>query len=118
VLDVDAAHDPGVTAPTKQCLDLYRSAGFDTGNRLTVGTMYLACDTFFAARLGLSRAPTYDAVGFERSVDGLGNAFAPAGTFSTRFHAGAHDGGGSYRYLVYGDDCSCFRYVGGLRDMP
>jgi ABC-type branched-subunit amino acid transport system substrate-binding protein len=118
VLDVDAGHDPGATAATRQCLDIYKGAGFDTSNRLTVGQMYLACDTFFFARLGFSRAPAYDAAGLERAVDALGGAFAPAGTFATRFHAGAHDGGGAYRYLVYGDDCSCFRYVGGLRDMP
>jgi hypothetical protein len=115
-LDVDAAHDPGGTAATKECVDVYKAAGFDTSNRLAVGQMYLACDTFFLARVGLSKAPTYDAAGFEQGVNALGTSFVPAATFSTRFRTASHDGAGTYRYLAYGDDCSCFRYVGGPRE--
>jgi hypothetical protein len=115
-LDVDAARDPGGTSATKLCADMYKAAGFDTSNRLAVGQMYWACDTFFFARDGLSRAPTYDPAGFERVVEAMGTSFVPAATFSTRFTAGAHDGVGSYRFLAYGDDCSCFRYVGAFHD--
>jgi hypothetical protein len=116
VLDVDAARDPGGTPATKQCADMYKAASFDTNNRLAVGQMYWACDTFFFARTGLSKAATYDPAGFEQVVDAMGATFVPAATFSSRFKPGQHDGAGTYRFLAYGDDCSCFRYVGGARD--
>jgi ABC-type branched-subunit amino acid transport system substrate-binding protein len=118
VVDVDGAHDPGDTPATKQCLDIYKAAHIDTSSRLAVGVMYMACDTLLFARLGLTRAPSYDPAGFEQAVDAMGTAFPTAATFSSRFHPGPHDGVGSYRYLIFGDDCTCFRYVGGLRDMP
>jgi hypothetical protein len=117
VLDVDAAHDPGASPAATQCLDMYKGAHFDTTARLAVGTMYLACDTFLFARVALTGAPTYDPAGFEQVVDRMGSTFPTAATFSSRFHPGAHDGAGSYRYLTYANDCSCFRYTGGLRDM-
>jgi ABC-type branched-subunit amino acid transport system substrate-binding protein len=116
VLDVDATRDPGGTTATKQCADMYKAAGFDTANRLAVGQMYWACDTFFFARDGLTKAPTYDPAGFEQVVDAMGTSFVPAATFSSRFKPGQHDGAGTYRFLAYGDDCSCFKYVGGPRD--
>jgi ABC-type branched-subunit amino acid transport system substrate-binding protein len=115
IVDVNAASDPGQTA-SQACLNVYKAAQADTTNRLTVATMYLACDVFSLGRLGLSRAATYDPSGFEHAVDAIGTGFAPAGTFSSRFGPGPHDAASSYRWLAFAADCSCFRYASGLHN--
>ena len=113
VADVRASEDPGGTSATTSCVKIYKDAGFSTTNRLTVGQMLAACDSLGFARQVLVGATTVTDKVFEAAVDAIGARFVPAGTFTTSFRAGSHDGAGSYRNLGFGGSCGCFHYTSG-----
>jgi ABC-type branched-subunit amino acid transport system substrate-binding protein len=113
-LDVDASNQPADTAAMKVCFDYYRSKGFDTGS-LNRAAMALVCDSVTLLRDALRGQVNPSLAGFVASVNALRDRLPVASTFTSRFSATQHDGVGSYRFLVYVGDCSCFRYSGPMR---
>jgi ABC-type branched-subunit amino acid transport system substrate-binding protein len=113
-LDVDSSNQPSETAGMKACFGYYRSKGFTTSG-LNAAAMALICDSVELLRAALRSQlnPTLD--GFASAVGALGAGLSVASTFTSRFSPRQHDGVGSYRFLVYVSDCSCFRYTGRLR---
>jgi ABC-type branched-subunit amino acid transport system substrate-binding protein len=113
-LDVDSSNQPPETAGMKACFAYYRSKGFSTTG-LNPAFMALVCDSVELVRLALRDEVNPAASRFVRAVEGFGTRLPVASTFTSRFSPHQHDGVGSYRFLQYLGDCSCFRYAGPLR---
>lgn len=114
-LDVDGSNQPPETAGMKACFTYYRSKGFSTTG-LNPAFMALTCDSIELVRLALSGEVNPVASRFVTAVEGFGTRLRVASTFTSRFSSRQHDGVGSYRFLQYVGDCSCFRYAGPLRE--
>lgn len=113
-LDVDSNNQPPETPGMKACFDLYRKKGYDTGS-LNRAAMAMICDGLNLLQAALRGHTTPTQGGLAEAVAAFGTRLPVASTFSSEFSATQHDGVGSYRFLRYVEDCSCFRYQGGLR---
>jgi hypothetical protein len=112
--DVDSNNQPAETPAMKSCFDYYRSKGYDTGG-LNRSGMALICDSVGLLREAFRNQTALSLTGLVNAVAGFGTRLQVASTFTSRFTARQHDGVGSYRYISYVTDCSCFRYTGALR---
>jgi ABC-type branched-subunit amino acid transport system substrate-binding protein len=110
-LDVDASHQPVETAGMKACFGYYRSKGYPTDG-LNLAAMAITCDSVTLLREALRGATNPTPAAFRGAVESLDRRLPVASTFTSRFTPRQHDGIGSYRFLVYSAECSCFRYSG------
>jgi hypothetical protein len=100
----------------RACFGYYRSKGFTT-NGLNLAAMSLVCDSLNLLRDALRGVVNPTTTDLNNAVAALGTRFRVASTFTSRFGPRQHDGIGSYRFLAYATDCSCFRYRGGDRSV-
>ena len=115
-LDVDGSNQPPETAGMKACFGYYRSKGYQTGG-LNTAAMAMICDSVTLLKVALLGQLNPTAGAFATTVGALGTRLPVASTFTSRFTPRQHDGIGSYRFLAYVADCSCFRYQGPDREL-
>ena len=112
-LDVAYERDPGGGRPVTRCGKIFADAGLDPTRARSE-----KCDNMFFLKAALDRAQALNPLGLRLAVEGLGGAFKPAATLTTRFDRGRYDGPATYRFLAFRQGCSCFRYTSGERAMP
>ncbi|HVV36571.1 MAG TPA: hypothetical protein VHC63_08210 [Acidimicrobiales bacterium] len=76
------------------------------------------CDGLFFLKAALDKSPVFTAAGLKAAVDTLGTSYDSPWTFGTRFGPGRYDGARQARPLAFVDACTCYRYTGGLIDVP
>ena len=113
VQDVDAAHFPGWRGPTAStCLDVYRKAGYNTGDLATASTAMLFCEPMLFLGALLRTAGTADAGSVVRVLEPVGRSWSTAITHGVGFPGGRRDGVSRIGAIAYDESCSCFAYRG------
>jgi hypothetical protein len=109
------AHGPGYAS----CIKLLESKGVNFGNDDNARVVALrTCDGFkflrAAIRAGL---PSITTASLIAGAESLGRSHPAALTYGTLFGSGRHYGVGAIRYSSFRDDCTCFKYIAGLRSI-
>ena len=106
------------TPAAQHCLDLYKSAGLVPTRFNDFSNAIGTCDTYFLYKRSVEIGGSTDAARVQAALEGLGSSYASAWTYESRFTLGVgrHDGARRYKPWAFFDDCSCFKYTGGLGD--
>jgi len=117
--DVNAAHDPGKTAPQRACEQALARQGITYSantQRFALNTAWALCDDVnllvAAATRGGGLSPEALRIGLEAL-----SSFQPAVTFSNGLSVTNHSVPGSDRALVFDPACDCFAYKGPARSV-
>lgn len=104
----------------QECLRMYRRAGlnYPEGSNQR-GVALLACAGFSFMKASLAAAPgPLTVASIQAGTDRLGTSWESPWNRVTRFGPGRHYGAALYLMARYGQDCNCFKPMGGLRRIP
>jgi ABC-type branched-subunit amino acid transport system substrate-binding protein len=110
--DVADPHSLDVVPPRQEeCGKTLADGGQPLNDPLKEWQGAFLCDIFYLFKdtLDASKGKS-DAASIQTAVEGLGDSYQPAGTWSAKFGPGRHDGTDTYRVLKYDTSCSCFKY--------
>jgi ABC-type branched-subunit amino acid transport system substrate-binding protein len=119
-LDLNATHQPPLSAVQRTCKDLLDRGGVDTPPAQYTQA-FIACDgvLLYAKAVEAAGGDATPAAVAAR-LEALGRTYPSAVTLggTTSFGPGRHDGPATFRSNVYQSACGCFQYVGPPRPFP
>lgn len=121
-LDVDAQHDPTVSAmpAIATCLAIAKKSGvvYPQDKRFAHGVLYDTCDLITLIITAAKRIHALDGPSIKEGIGLVGPTFSSAVTLRAGLSPTQHANPAGTRDLAYDTSCQCFQYHGGTVPMP